>query len=339
MRAHLIITNNSSFEIVEKKNVVGVFKEDESKKLSEKTRVDIFSDLSCIRKGDYIFFHNIDKKGIIGVYIVTELPFFDDADIGFEKNAPYRFVVEPLGNMIFENFVPEEIVFSDKDVSRKYKTIFYKKVLNRGKVCTHLLPEETENLINLLVKYNGNKKKSNLINENERYKKPDSSRYIQPLFEGDSDILRYEKQLEWWLSYNIDKEEKCKLFIDNVNDIESFSNYMPLSISGSNLDFLVLHHRKIGDERNIRYKVTIIELKRGICDIGGIIELEKYTKWISENIVNNEIDIIQPVLISYGYEDVVKEKTKHWNLSLKKPILIEYKKINNNDLLLSKAEL
>ena len=55
MGAHLIITNDSSFKIIEEKNVVAIFQEEKSKKLSLKTRADILADISCLRLG-IIFF-------------------------------------------------------------------------------------------------------------------------------------------------------------------------------------------------------------------------------------------------------------------------------------------
>lgn len=337
MGAHLIITNDISFKIAEEQNVVGIFKEDEGRKLSQKTRADIFADLSCIRINDYIFFHNVNKKGIIGVYKVIDLPFFDNTNLGFEKSAPYRFLIKPLEDLVFSNFVPEEIIFSDKNVSQKFKTIFYKKVLNRGKVCTHLLPEESSYLIDYLIKYNANNKSKNSIKN--PYKKPKEANYIEPNFCKDDLPFRYEKELEWWLCYNIDKKDKCSLIIDDIKNIETFSNYMPLNIAGSNLDFLVLHHRTVENKTpRLRYKITIIELKAGVCRIEGLYEIEKYTRWVNENIANNEINIIQPVLIAYDYDKKVKQKNEYWNLSIRKPILLKYRKTDCNNLSLTNIE-
>ena len=337
MGAHLIITNDSSFKIIEEKNVVAIFQEEKNKKLSLKTRADILADISCLRLGDYIFFHNTDKKGITGVYAVDELPFFDDTDLGFDKPAPYRFLVTPIKDLVFNDFVPEEIIFSAKNVSEKFKTIFYKKVLGRGRACTHLFPEETAHLIEYLIKYNSNNKKNSLVKN--LYKKPRKCKYITPEFYSDNIELNYEKELEWWLAHNIDKGNKCSLFIDNVDNIETFFNYIPLSIGGFNSDFMVFHNRAVTDRiEKIRYKVTIIELKKGDCGVHGLKEIEKYTKWTSKNIVNGELDIIQPVLIALSFENDVIDMVKNWNLSIKKPILIQYKKSGKSDLKLKRVD-
>lgn len=340
MNSHLIITNNKSFEIVKKTGIVGIFEEDKTKPQYLKTKSDIFSDILVLRKNDNIFFHNTDEKGIIGVFKVVELPYIDNVkDNLFEKKAPYRFIVKPEKNLYFPNYIKENQLFQDKNVTEKYKTFFYKKCLNRGKACTHILPEEKDHLIKALISVNGDKN-YNLIIENP-LEKPKACDYIKPILQihpNKPQELQYEKNLESWLSYNIDKNKKCEIIVKNLDTLQTFMNYTPIHISGSNLDFLVFHFKSYKDKKIIN-KINLIELKKGKCDLEGFGEIEKYTRWLHNNITQN-INIVHPIIIAQNYKKEIFEKCKYWNLNENKPLLIKYeivKEQENIDLKLKKV--
>ena len=54
--------------------------------------------------------------------------------------------------------------------------------------------------------------------------------------------------------------------------------------------------------------------------------------------MNGELDIIQPVLIALSFKNDVIDMVKNWNLSIKKPILIQYEKSGKSDLKLKRVD-
>lgn len=322
MGAHVFIVNKDTFQIARDRCFVSVFQEDTTKPLAEKTRADILADLSCLRIGDKIFFYEVEC-GFHGIYKVVSLPFIEFSDVygigeysNVKLEAPYRALIRP--RFFLQNSVPEKRVFGLKESSTQLRSIFYKKALGRGKAITHLFPEEEKFLTELLFKANDSELKIEPYNPG---KKQD---IIFDLETKENGELKYEKILEGWLIQNLDNpESNCSIFLGDISDIESFSNYAPINISGGNVDIMVYHKRKINGN-NIRYKITIIELKKGSIGIESIYEIEQYVKWLSENIANSDAEMIQPVLIGRKIKPGVVARCKYYSISTRKPILIEY---------------
>ena len=318
MGAHVFIVNDDTFPILRDKGLVAVFKEDETKSLAEKTKADILADLSCLRVGDKIFFYQL-QIGFHGIYEVVGIPFIDDNNIEGLENVPYRCKIRP--KYYFKNPVSELRVFGLKDSAQKAHSIFYKKALQRGKACTHLFPEEEKFLTELLIKANDGI--SELVIT--PYNPPSNiSNIFFDLQTNENDELKYEKILEGWLIQNIDKREaRTDIFLGNVEDIECFANYIPVNIAGGNIDIMVFHKKQINGIEQ-RYKISIIELKKGIITDESIKEIERYIKWAYENITNNDIEVIQPVLIGKDIDKSATERCKYYALNDRKPILIKY---------------
>lgn len=318
MGAHVIIVNNETFPIVRDKGLVAIFKESGYKRLKEKTKADILSDISCLRVGDRIFFYQ-EKIGFHGIYEVIDIPFIDETIIEGIEGANYRCQIRP--KHYFKKPVSELRVFGFKNSAQKVHSIFYKKTLQRGKAITHLFPDEENFLTELLMKANDGISEL-IINP---YIKPcTSSNIFFDLETKDNGELKYEKILEGWLIQNLDKREAhTDIFLGNIEDIECFANYIPVNIAGGNIDIMIFHKKKLnGIEK--RYKVTIIELKKGNITQEAIIEIERYIKWAYENITNNDFEIIQPILIGKNIKDSAIEKCKHYSLNDRKPLLISY---------------
>ena len=331
MKGHVFIANNLGRKIAAEQGIFGVFAEDREKSLWKKTRADILADLNCLRLGDRVFFYDIDDTAFWGIYEVASYSFLDESDIGFTMPAPYRFRLHPLMPLAMP--MSENNLFSRGDAAQNFRSIFYKKVLGRGKACTHLFPEETAALTEALMKQNDRIPEAS-PRHLDSLKKDAQFRLqmIKPEFNADNRTVSLEKELEWWLTCHLDENMECRKFLGDLNDIEMFANYVPITISGGNIDLVVYHQREV-DGRPVRYKISIIELKKDRATPDALRELENYVKWFVRNIVGVENeDIIQPILIASGFQNEVLEKCQHWNLSARKPMLIEYAVTSVKDL-------
>lgn len=352
MGAHVFIVTPDTFPIVKNRGIAAVISEDPSKALSEKTRADILADISCIRIGDTIFFYEVEK-GFHGIYEAIRLPFVDADET--EYNGQYLFgsknnlhFIE--GSLIFPNRVLiKPKVYLEKPINEwrnapksafgrftsaiDLRSIFYKKVLGRGKSITHLFPEEQNKLTELLLKVS-NGKESKLIYEPYEPKNPQPIIFdLAPTFNGE---VKYEKILEGWIIQNIDNPSaKMSQFLGDLEEIECFANYIPVTIAGGNLDIVVFHKKKNSDKR---YKITIIELKKGEINKGDIEQMESYVKWAAENLtkvlaekptkieidLSTRMEMIQPVLIGKGISRSGIQGCRHYTLNHRKPILLSY---------------
>lgn len=318
MGAHVFIASSDTFPILRDNGFLAVYREDRSKELWEKTRADILADLSCLRIGDRIFFYEAGN-GFHGIYRARSLPFFDETKIdSIGDDAPYRVLIEPLH--YFPNPVSELRVLGQRHSPTELRSIFYKKALQRGKAITHLFPEEERKLTELLFKANdGEAKLQARLYEPEN--KPRITFDLEPTENGE---VKYEKILEGWLMQHLDKPEfNCNLFLGDLNDIETFANYVPTNIAGGNIDVIVYHKRAVNGVE-MRYKISVVELKKGNIDERAVIEVEEYAKWASEHLAENDAEMIQPVLIGKKATERAIARCKHYGISRRKPILIEY---------------
>jgi len=263
MGAHVFIVNEDTFPITQFRCVAAVVREKEGGQYVEKTRADILADISCIRKGDRIFFYEINN-GFHGIYEAKGTAFIDEDEIegehnkylfGSEQNPHYtrdslilpnRVLIKPrlyLEKPINEWRNASQSAFGRFTSAIDLRSIFYKKVLGRGKSITHLFPEEENKLTELLLKYN--KEKSKKLNL-KPYKPNNPKRIIFDLTPTETGEVKYEKILEGWIIQNIDNPSaNTNLFLGNLEEIECFANYVPVSIAGGNLDILVYHKKGI----------------------------------------------------------------------------------------------
>lgn len=326
MSAHVFIVNSETFPIQRDRGFLSIFEEERTKLLWEKTKADILADLCCLRIEDSIFFYETNV-GFHGIYEVTSLPFIDNSDVygvGDYKdkkisNAPYRTLIRPKYYLKYP--VPESRAFGLKDSALRLRSIFYKKALGRGKANTHLFPEEEKRLTELLFKANDGVSELQIY----PYKPKEEKRVVFDLSTNQQGELKYEKILEGWLTQNLDKpESNTKIFLGDLKDIECFANYIPVNIAGGNIDLMVYHKKELNGNK-IRYKITIVELKKGNIDKNTVIEVENYVKWATENIANSDVEIIQPVLIGKKISSEAIERCKYYSINNRKPILVEYK--------------
>ncbi|GAB4303018.1 MAG: hypothetical protein Kow0090_18600 [Myxococcota bacterium] len=98
---------------------------------------------------------------------------------------------------------------------------------------------------------------------------------------------------------------------------------MKPNIAGGNIDVIVFHK-----SNNVRYKITIIELKKGTVDGTAVAQTEQYAKWAAEHLANMDIEAIQIVLIGKTIKEDAKVRCRHYGLNKRPPKLVEYE-VNN----------
>ncbi len=300
MGAHVFVVNEETFRICTQRCVAAVVREMAGGGHHvEKTRADILADLACVRKGDRIFFYEIGK-GFHGIYSAHSIPFVDEDEIdatggkylfGSEKNPHFKpgSLILPNRILIKPQTIYEEVVDEWRSVSKSafgrftsgldLRSVFYKKVLGRGKSITHLFPEEEAKLASLLYEANHGKTATSMaIPYRPQMPKPVQFD-LTPTANGE---VKYEKILEGWLIQNLDNPQAgTDRFLGKLDEIEWFGNYVPVSIAGGNLDILVFHRTRDTLER---CSVTIVELKKGKISPKDVDQLETYVRWANENL-------------------------------------------------------
>ena len=343
MGAHVFIVNSDTIQVTKNRLVCAVVRDKGEGKYVEKTRADVLADLSCVRDGDRIFFYEIGV-GFHGIYKAVGKPFISEEEIEFngkylfgsEKNphynkgdliTPNRILIKPF--KVFKKPISEMKAFGRFMSAVDLRSIFYKKVLGRGKSITHLFPEEEQKLTELLSE-------DDEIIENlevNPYKPKDKKDIKFDLTPNGNNEVKYEKILEGYIIQNI---EKILPKIDNLKnlEIECFANYVPVTIAGGNLDIVVFLKNKDGE----RAQISIIELKKGKILEKDIKQLERYVRWATENLSQflreskekvvvefiNNMSIIRPIIIGSGINRKVLEKLKKYKLPSKKPLAIKY---------------
>ena len=365
MGAHVFVVNSDTIQVTKNRLVCAVVRDmGKDREQVEKTRADVLADLSCLREGDKIFFYEI-SVGFHGIFEAVGKPFISEEEInydnkylfGSEKNSHYkdkiihkkkrngdikviyplltpnRILIKPL--KVFKNPISEMKAFGRFISAVDLRSIFYKKVLGRGKSITHLFPEEEQKLTQLLSENN------EIIQiKTNPYKPLDKKDVEFDLNPNSNNEVKFEKILEGYIIQNI---EEILPKIDNIIDleIECFANYVPVTIAGGNLDVVVFFKNKQGK----RVQISIIELKKGIIVEKDIEQLEGYVKWATENLAqilkesNNKIEIdlinnmsiIKPIIIGSGINQRALNRLSRYNLMSKKPVAIEYK-LNKNKI-------
>ncbi len=350
MAAHVFIVTPETFPIVRDRGIAAIIGEDVTKKLSEKTKADLCSDMCCVRRDDKIFFYE-QTVGFHGIYKAISEPFIDEEEFngidafsdeficGSKENPHYvegqliyptRIQIRPY--MYLKNPISEMKAFGELLASIKLRSLFYRKTLQRGKSITHLSPEEENELIELLLKANDGMQELKSFQPYLPIRKEPIKFDLEP---DENSCVKYEKILEGWLIQHIDDESVgTEKFLGPLDDIEWFANYVPVTVAGGNIDVLVYHTRKVNN-KNIRYKISIIELKKdsikNIPSQADVIQLEEYVKWASKNLTNNNLDVIQPIFIGKEIHPSAIERAKNYSLSLRKPIFVTYT-IDNNTI-------
>lgn len=233
-------------------------------------------------------------------------------------------MIEP--DTYFDQPIPDNIAYVDRADPDQLWTMLFRKVSGPGRArsISHLLPEETKKVIRLLYK----------INLTPKLLPPSQPYPIRKSHMKDIDIdyelverngsFTYETSLKAWLAKNIDGNiPVLREIIGPVEDLEFFSPEVMYGIGGDKVDFLCLHRKKLNNGDFFRYKVTVMECKKGSIDESSVFQVQRYSRWMAQLVPGSDVSIVQPVLVGHMANDEViglAEKSRYG----RQPIIIVY---------------
>jgi hypothetical protein len=125
--------------------------------------------------------------------------------------------------------------------------------------------------------------------------------------------------------------------IENVfgpkEDIEWYANNVPYHITQKNIDILVFHRNFRYTSVPLRYRYSVVELKKGKSVPEDISQLIRYSQWASGRLANGEVEMIQPTLIAYDFSDETIRKAKNEDFNNKGIMLVRYKAVPDNNII------
>ncbi len=243
---------------------------------------------------------------------------------------PYRVLIEPV--LRFDKPVDDNTAYVDSEDYGELPTLRWRKITGAGRArsAQRILPEEAEKLIRLMKKVN-NKLESKSVSTLNYITVPlADSKAILPTLKikrDTSGVLLFgvkkngcfsgEMGLETWMLENID--QNIPLFseiVGDLNELEFFGNNVQYGVGGENADILLLHKKD-----NLRFKATVIELKKDNVDMNTIDQVlnpnkQNYAKWIGQLVTANcnppvkRIEI-QPVMVGFKVTDDAIERIRN----------------------------
>jgi len=346
MRAHIFITDEKTFPVVRDNGFWGVGVERMPKKFKEVIKENLenprkpyfrmIADILGTRIGDVVFLYE-RQVGFHGIYKITSEPFFDPTPIGcVGATWPIRVEIECLN--YFPVPVPEDLLFSSKDYESKCWVWFYRKIQGARGINT-INPETAEVLIELLVKLNGN-----AVNKPDSIKKYQAGNKKEKVELNLKELNENGKVLEdilrAWLIKNIDNpnREDIRGILGPTGDIEWFANNVPYHVTRKNIDILVYHKNAKYTGYPLRYKYSVIELKRDKAEAKDVSQVIEYSKWVTGRLANGDVEMVQPILIAFDFSESAKIKVKNSDFSDRGVECYKYKVIDNN-IALTKEEI
>lgn len=329
MKAHVFITDKDTFPVVRDNSFWGVgikgIPNTIEKVIKEnlingnKPYLGMIGDILGTRINDIVFLYE-RQVGFHGIYKIVSEPFFDPTPIGcVGETWPIRVEINCLN--YFPQPVPEDYLFSTKEYESRFWGWFYRKIQGARGVNT-INPEAAEALIELLVKINGN-----AINKPSHIKPYDSrnrNKITLPLDKNGKVYL--EDILRVWIIANIDKSDRQDLreIFGPVEDLEWFANNVPYHVTRKNIDILCYHKNIKYTGFPLRYKFSVVELKRDVADEKDISQVIEYSKWVAGRLAGSEIETVQPILIAFGFSDKAKQKAKNSDFSERGILFVKY---------------
>jgi hypothetical protein len=329
MRAHVFITDKNTYPIVRDNSFYGVGIKGIPNTIEEVIKVNlddgkkpyfsIIADILGTRIGDIVFLYE-RQVGFYGIYRIISKPFFDPTPIGcVDETWPIRVGIECLN--YFPKPVPEDYLFSTKEYESKFWVWFYRKIQGARGINT-INPEAAEALIELLVKINGNSinKPSQIKPYPSNNKKP----IYLPLYEDGK--VKLEDILRAWLIEHIDDPNRKDLreIFGPTEDLEWFANNVPYHVSRKNIDILCYHKNNKYTGFPLRYKFSVVELKRDIATAKDVSQVIEYSKWTAGRLAGSEIETVQPILIAFDFDKNAKEKAKNSDFSDRGILFVKY---------------
>ncbi len=343
MRAHILITNRETFPVVRDNGFWGVGVRGIPGSLSEVIRANLenssrpylrmIADILGTRIDDPVFLYE-REVGFHGVYKVASEPFFDSTPIGcIDGTWPLRIQIEPLH--YFPRPVPEDYLFSTKQYESRFWGWFYRKIQGPRGVNT-IDPEAAEALMELLVKVNGNARNGGY--STRPYPASSRESIVLPLEDGET--LPLEDMLRAWLIGNLDDpaREDIRSILGPSEDLEWFANNVPYHVTRKAIDILCYHRNAKYTGFPLRYKFSVLELKRGPADDRAVSQLIDYCKWVAGRLAGSDIETVQPILIASRFQQSATQKASNSDFSQRGVILVSYT-VRDNGIHLTKEEL
>lgn len=336
MRAHVFITDKDTFPVVRDNSFWGVgikgipnTLEEVIKENLENGRKPYFGmigDILGTRIGDIVFLYE-RQAGFHGIYKIASKPFFDPTSIGcVDETWPIRVEIECLN--YFPYPVHEDYLFSTKEYESKFWGWFYRKIQGPRGVNT-LNPEAAEALTELLVKINANaiSKPSQI----KPYPSKNKTKITLPL--GRNGRVYLEDILRAWIIQNLGNPARKDLIdiFGPIEDLEWFANNVPYHVTRKNIDILCYHKNIKYTGFPLRYKFSVVELKRDTADNKDVSQVIEYSKWVAGRLAGSEIETVQPILIAFDFNERAIEKARNSDFSDRGISLFKYR-VENNDL-------
>jgi hypothetical protein len=349
VKAHIFNVDEHTFPVHRDRGFCGTGKRETSvndyQQVLERPRTfsEIITDLKGTRLNDLVFFYE-SRRGFHGVYQIVSPPFFDPQDIyGVGKfssykvgaDLPFRLVIRCLD--YFPEPVPEDLIFSTPMYERIFWIPFYRKIQGpRG--CITIDPEAAHALLELLIKVNGPPQDHEF---SPFYYDPEFDAFQIPFPPGEINLedangkgmyglqmldiplvteepVPLEDHLRGWLLSHLDAGHRdLRRIFGPESHIEWFANNVPYHVSRRNIDLLIYHRTPIGQliDPPLRYKYSVVELKRDWAEPQNVDQVIGYAKWVANRLAGGEVDIVRPYIIARRFrpETIARAESVRFN--------------------------
>jgi hypothetical protein len=309
MKAHVLITSNETFPVCRDRLFWGigtpdcpsVFDEWVNPANSRKPYLKMLVDMMGIAVGDLIFLYE-RQVGFHGIYKAASTPFFDTASVGNQagfsvgRQWPLRITLECV--YYFPKPVREDLLFSNA----RYENVFwiwaYRKSQGaRG--CNTITPEAAETLTELLVKVNGEDRDYDGF---DPYRPQDFNSIRFPIKTRGPKVA-LEGFLTGFVLQHLQGRQALEHIFGPKRDIEWYANNVPYHIAQKNIDILVFHKNFRYTPVPLRYKYSVVELKKDVARPGAVSQLIRYCQWVGGRLANGEVEMVQPILLAHDFAD------------------------------------
>ncbi len=341
MRAHVCVVNKDTFPVVRDNGFWGLGIKGIPSELeaviannlnnAPKPYFKMMADALGTRIGDIVFLYE-RQAGFHGIYKIISRPFFDPTPVGcIDQTWPIRIEIECLN--YFPEPVPEDYLFSTKEYEATFWGWFYRKIQGARGLNT-INPEAAASLIELLVKLNGNA--ASTPSNMRRY--PSGHRVDLTLPLDRNGRVYIEDILRAWLIANIDDEQRSDLrdVWGPSADLEWFANNVPYHVTRKCIDILCYHRNTQYTGFPLRYKFSVLELKRGVARASDVHQVVEYSKWVAGRLAESEIETVEPILIAFDFAPGAWEKAANSDFSKRGITFVKYEVIND-DIRLTKV--
>ena len=159
---------------------------------------------------------------------------------------------------------------------------------------------------------------------------------IQFTFAKENGKILLEDYLRGYLISKMTSDKEFEKFLGKLEDIEWHANNVPYHITQKNIDILVFHKNFRYTNAPLRYKYSVIELKKDTAKPNDVSQLIRYAQWTSGRLANSEVEMIQPILIGHDFSEDAVKKSKSADFNERGIILVKYKAISNDEITFEK---